>query len=128
MKQLTLATAFVTAGWLIAVAVYTIYECTMVEKGYRPVSTFEYREGLINALNFAFPAVIACLIFLLRTNQADPISTEIFLLCMIVSVLGAFLAFKAKDHAYPDPADPAFAEAVWWLPDPDPDPYGIDDY
>ena len=38
------------------------------------------------------------------------------------------LAFVAKDQAYPDSADPAFAEAIWWLPDPHPDPNGSDDF
>ncbi|MFT4638373.1 MAG: hypothetical protein ACI8T1_001693 [Verrucomicrobiales bacterium] len=93
-----------------------------------PVSTFDYREGLVSALNFALPGVVACLLFLFKTNQSDSICTEIFLLCMIVSVLGAYLAFVAKDQAYPDSADPAFAEAIWWLPDPHPDPNGSDDF
>ena len=119
MKQLALTTAFATAGWLIAVAVYTMYEVTMQQKGYDVAfSSFEYREGLLSAMNYAFPAAVVCLLFVIKTNKTDPISTEIFLLCMITCVLAAFLSFRAKDHAFPDPLDPTFAEAVWWIPDP----------
>ena len=119
MKLLSLTIAFVTAVWLIAVSVYSIYECTMIEKGYRPVSTFEFRDGLVSALNYALPAGVLCLLFIIKTNKTDPIATEVFLLCMVTCVLGAYLAFRAKDNAFPDPSDPTFAKAIWWIPDPE---------
>ena len=126
MKQLALLTAFMAAGWLIAVAVYTIYEVTMLQKGYdRAVTSFEFQQGLISALNYALPTAIVCLFFIIKTNKTDPISTEIFLLCMITCVLGAYLSFRAKDMAFPDPMDPQFAQSVWWIPDP-PEPYELD--
>ena len=126
MKQLALITAFATAGWLIAVAVYTIYEVTMLQKGYdASFSTFEYREGLLSALNYALPAGILCILFIIKTNKTDPVSTEIFLLCMITGVLGVFLSYRAKDQAFPDPADPTFATSIWWIPDP---PESIEDH
>ena len=118
MKQLALFTAFVTAGWLIAVAVYTLYEVTMLQKGYDTAfSSFEFREGLLSALNYALPTAVLCILFVIKTNKTDPIGTEIFLLCMITCVLAAYLSFRAKDAAFPDPTDPAFASAIWWIPD-----------
>ena len=126
MKQLALLTAFMTAGWLIAVAVYTIYEVTMLQKGYDLAFTsFEFQQGQISALNYALPTAIVCLFFIIKTNKTDPISTEIFLLCMITCVLGAYLSFRAKDIAFPDPMDPQFAQSVWWIPDPS-EPYELD--
>lgn len=120
MKQLALLTAFISAGWLIAVAVYTIYEVTMLQKGYDSVfASMEFRAGLLSALNYALPTAILCIFFVIKTNKSDPISTEIFLLCMITCVLGAYLSFRAKEAAYPDPADPSFATAIWWIPDPE---------
>jgi len=126
MKLLALSTAFVTAGWLIAVAVYTIYEATMLQKGYdRTFTSFGYQEGLISALNYALPIAIACLLFIIKTNKTDPVNTEVFLLCMITCVLGSYLSFRAKDMAFPDPLDPHFAQSVWWIPNP-PDAYEVD--
>ena len=127
MKQLALLTAFVTAGWLIAVAAYTIYEVTMIQKGYdRAFTSLKYQQGLVSALNYALPSAIVCLFFIIRTNKTDPISTEIFLLCMVTCVLGFYLSFRAKDMAFPDPHGPYFAESVWWIPDP-PEAYEVDD-
>ena len=60
-----------------------------------------------------------------RYYKTDPVSTEIFLLCMITCVLGAYLSFQAKDMAFPDPHDPYFAESVWWIPDP-PEAFPVD--
>ena len=121
MRQLALYTAFLSAGWLIAVAIYTIYESTMMHSGFRPISTFDYRHGLVTALNYAFPASVGCLLLLHKANQTAPVSRDVFLLCMITCVLAGYLGFEAKQHAYPNGADPEFAQAIWWLPDPNPE-------
>ena len=119
MKLLALITAFVTAGWLIAVAAYTLYEVTMLQKGYDVTFTnFEFREGLLNALNYALPVTVLCVFFVIKTNGTDPVSTEVFLLCMVTCVLAAYLGYRASEAAFPDPLDTTFAKKVWWVPNP----------
>ncbi len=118
MKQALLTTTFVAALWLIAVASYTIFECRMEYSGANPISTFDFRAELVKALNVGFPLSVGCLLFLLKTNQTDPVRPEVFRLCLITCVLGVFLSFKAKNAAFPDPSDPVIAEGIWWLPSP----------
>lgn len=115
LKQLALITIFVAAAWLIAVAVYALYECTLLDKGYDPTTSANHREGLINALNYAFPIAVGCLLFILRTNKTDPLGAEMFLLCMITAVLATFLVLKAKEQAFPNHSS-EFTKAIWWLP------------
>lgn len=122
MKQCLLFTIFVAAIWLILVASYAIFECSLEAKGMKPISTFPFRTELLNALNVPLPVAVACLMFLLKANKTNPVGPEVLRLCLITGVLAVFLGFKAKNLAYPDPADPAIAEAIWWLPDQGPGP------
>lgn len=120
MKQALLSVVFLGSLWLIVVSGYTFLECKLEDQGRAPLSTFPYRESLVQAFNLAFPAAIAALLWLMKTSGSLGIRPEVFRLCLITVVLAAFLGFRAKEQAYPDPSDPEIAQAIWWLPDPPP--------
>lgn len=124
MKQLLLFCVFVAGAWLILVASYTLFESHMEATGGAPISTFDFRSELLNALNVAFPTCVIGLLLLLRINQTDPVGTEVFRLLLVTAVLASFLAFKAKNAAFLDPSDPEIVEAIWWLPGPPDDGLG----
>ena len=121
MRQLSLFVAFVSAGWLIAVSVYTIYSVVLITDGLRSTSLADCRQGLVGALNYAFPLAVGCLLFLRKVHSSAPVSRDVFMLCMLTCVLGSYLGFKAKEYAFPRADDTEFVEAIWWLPDPEPE-------
>ena len=110
---------FVTSIWLIGAAGYCLYECAEEVRGAEPLFSFSHRDELLKALSGALPISVGSLLLLMKVNQSDPVQSEVFLLCLITCVLGVYLGFRAKRIAFPDPSDPAVAEALWWLPDPD---------
>ncbi len=120
MKQALLSILFMASLWMIAVSRYALYECRLEGRGLGPISTFPFREGLIQVFNLAFPAAVLALFWLMKTAGSLGIRPEMFRLSLITVVLAAFLGFKAKQRAFPDPTDPMIARAIWWLPDPKP--------
>lgn len=114
MRTLAIYVAFTCALWVLAVALYTFYETYMATQGSAPVSTFQYGDGLIGALNYSLPTGVVCLAFLLYTHRTNPGNFEILLLCIAVTGISLYTALKAGDHAYP-PEDGTLAKAVWWM-------------
>ncbi len=115
MKQIAFTTAFVAAGWMIAVAAYAMYEAFLAHEGLDPLSAFDYHQGLISAMNFALPSGIGCLLFLWHTNKSSPVNKSTVIICLATMAGACLLSFKARDTIYHGDNE-AFAEAIWWMP------------
>ena len=93
----------------------------LVADGFRSTPLADCRQGLIGALNYAFPLAIGCLLFLRKVHSSAPVSRDLFVLCMLTCVLGSYLGYKAKEYAFPQTDETEFVKAIWWLLDPEPE-------
>lgn len=115
LKHFLFLTALACAFAEIGMALYSMYWGEIIKDiAYAEKTVVPSELLVVKALNYVMPTGIACLVLLLYTRKADPMSGFGMFIAVVFHLIGLDMNLRAVKHVFG--SQTPLENVTWWMP------------